>query len=139
MKQLNAEEYLIGSFFSLVFIPVIGMWAVLLAPLQGLLWSLSGAGYSKLFRRLLVPAIPIVVIVIQTGYLGIIFSLPLAFGVLSLGYGIQDSTDKGSWLGRFWYEKYPEHANFLTRFTIYFLLAVSYYIPLYPILPEVLK
>lgn len=141
MKKLNLEELLIGGLFGLLMVVFIGLWALVLSPICALFWALSGAGYSKLFRRLGCPLLACLAIYLVHHQLLIWISLPLSFGVLSIGYGIPSTQppDTGSSLGRFWVDCFTPKGNkipndpptqaeilasaaFFTRATIYVLL-----------------
>jgi hypothetical protein len=113
--------------------PIIGLWVVPLAIATSFLWALTGSASKynyKLWRRLLVPALACLAVYLVTHNWHIWLSLPLAFGILSIGYGIPDSTDEGSALGKFWYKVSEQYANILTRSSIYILLALSFLIGL---------
>ncbi len=123
-----------GLFFGL-FLAVHNLWITLLSGLIcGILWALSGAGYSKLFRRLGCPFVLLLGhVLFYKSFIPFVSLLPI-FGVLSLGYGIPSTQppDEGSTLGRFFYKltKKDEFlANILTRLTI-FLLVVFSLVPL---------
>jgi hypothetical protein len=50
--------------------------------------------------------------------------LPL-WGIVSIGYGMPDATDEGSWLGRFWRKFLPKKAaNWATRLTVFVLFNI---------------
>lgn len=127
--KLNKEELLIGFILGITFWFKIGWLAVPLACLTSFLWAYSGAGANKLFRRLGVPlACAGSVAVVHHALLPLI-SIPLAFGVLSLGYGIPDSTDKGSWLGQLclvYAGGDEKKANLYCRGVLYTLLALAF-------------
>jgi len=127
LKRLNREELLIGLIFGLCFLGVIGWWAVLLAFITSLLWALTGAGYSKLLRRVGVPLAACLFVALVRQYYPIFVSLPLAMIPLSLGYGIPSQNDAGSPLGRFWYSLNPANADVFTRATIYILLWLAFF------------
>lgn len=137
ITKLNCEELIIGFIFALAFTPVIGWWSLALAPITSFLWALTGSESkwnSKLWRRLLVPFLACLAVYLVKGNWQIWVSLPFAFGILSMGYGIptiapgRADHDEGSWLGKFWYRIKPEWANWLTRGTIYSLLFTSFLI-----------
>jgi hypothetical protein len=127
LKKLNTEEIIIGFIFGLTFVGVIGWWAVLMAFVTSLFWALTGAGYSKLFRRVGVPLVACLAVALVKQYYLVFISLPLAFAVLSIGYGIPSPNDAGSPLGQFFYALNPDNANILTRGTIYLLLALAFF------------
>ena len=125
---MNKEELLIGFIFGLCFYPVIGLWSIGLAFVSSILWALTGSGKSKLYRRLLIPIIASCLVYLSIKNWHIAISVPLAYGALSLGYGIPDNTDDGSLIGRFWFKITSKYANILTRATIYSLLLSSFLI-----------
>lgn len=85
----------------------------ILIALSMILYRLGGAdGYSKLYRRLGVPACVAVVCVIGQNWIGLL-TPALMYGVLSMGYGINSHLTK--WL------KNP----FIVRGAVGLLLAVS--------------
>lgn len=101
--KLNKEEFCIGVLFIASWVFAIG-WFTILAPLSGLLWAMSGAGYRKFFRRILCPimlclslALSLQNIWALTGLLAIPYQYLFGYGIPS-GY----SDDKGSWLGQLW-------------------------------------
>lgn len=126
--ELNKEEIVWGAGFGLAFAPWIGWLAIPAAAISALLWAMTGMGYAKLWRRLGCPALMAGCVWVQTGWNPIWYSVVPAWAVLSIGYGIPDSTDKGSALGRFWAAraKSAAAANFATRATIAVLLALSF-------------
>lgn len=126
MNQLNKNEIMWGFLYALSFYFKIGWVALCLTPICSYLWAVSGAGESKLFRRLLIPTITSVscaIILVSTQPL---YSIPLSFGVLSLGYGIPDVNDPyGSWIGHMAYKINYKHAELITRSIIVFLLYLA--------------
>ena len=130
--KLNKEELTIGFIFGISFWPILGLFSVLLALATSYLWALSGAeGHDKIWRRVGVPFLACLAVFIVRHSWHIWVSLPLAYAVLSLGYGIPDSGDKGSWLGQKWFNINPEYAWLFTRLTIYILLAISFLIGIF--------
>ena len=68
----------------------------------GIMGAMGGADKSsKSMRRIFIPFALTGYAFIQLEHILIITIMSLA-GVLSLGYGIPDETDEGSFLGRFW-------------------------------------
>ena len=124
--KLNKEELIIGSIFGAVPIFWIHWYALATIPICAFLWALSGAGQSKLYRRLGCPMVVSLVMFLNTNHWRIFWFILAGFGILCTGYGIPDGGDKGSWLGRFWFKTFPKYANFLTRVTIYMALAISF-------------
>lgn len=151
-KALNPEETRIGAFLGLLFVFKVGWWAILLSLACAYLWSAGGAkkedGGNKAYRRIgcsLLPTITVFTICQQgfvdgTGVLHLwpLISFPLAWAVLSIGYGIKSTQppDPGSWLGNFWLRKMEstgaspsdceKFANVYTRSLIYSLLFASF-------------
>ena len=117
--QLNKEELLVGFIYGSCVWPVISWWAVIPGAVCSLLWAIGGAG-PKLIRRLGVPAAMGASLAFTSPWMLLCF-LPL-WGIVSIGYGIPDATDKGSALGRF-YSSFlsPKAANWATRFTVFAL------------------
>lgn len=127
--KLNKEELIIGFIFGIAFSPIIHWWSLVIAPFTSIFWAISGSEWKynfKLWRRLGVPLIACTVVYLVTKNWHIWVSLPFAFAILSMGYGIPDSTDEGSTLGKFWYRISPQYANILTRGTIYLLLTITF-------------
>lgn len=127
-NKLNKSELIVGAIFGLCFYPFVHWVALTTAPLTAVLWALSGAGHSKLYRRLGVPLAASTALFVVKGSPSVFVSVPIAFAVLCLGYGIPDQTDEGSWLGREWLHITldPFWANIWTRATIYALLACAF-------------
>ena len=117
--KLNREEMIIALLLTLIAssFPL----CLVAAPVCAFLWALSGSEHevnSKLFRRLGVP------LIWSASYLDIRMFLivPIAFGFLSLGYGIPSLLDNGSLLGRFFWRLTSGNelwSNILTRGVIY--------------------
>ena len=142
LKSLNKFEALIGLVFGLVFAVKIGWWALVLAPFTAYFWASGGAkkedGGNKLYRRLgcaLFPALA--VFAVHFPHWWCLLAVPLAFGVLSVGYGIPSTQppDAGSVLGRWAYaialkftdDPRPEWlAEIITRTLIYLLLSLTF-------------
>uniref|UniRef100_A0A6M3K6S1 Uncharacterized protein n=1 Tax=viral metagenome TaxID=1070528 RepID=A0A6M3K6S1_9ZZZZ len=83
---------------------------------SGILAALSGSGAPKYLRRFIMPGITTVAGVIATfNPLAILLFTRSLF--ISAGYGIPDSTDDGSSLGKFWMGlvSNPRIAGILTR------------------------
>ena len=127
---LNLNELLIGSIVGGLSAILVGWWALLVSPITAFLWALSGMnGKDKIWRRLGVPLVVSLSVSIVRHSLIPIVSIPLAFGVLSIGYGIPDETDSGSFLGQFFTDVLKldkKQANIAVRSTIYILLALSF-------------
>lgn len=102
-------------------------WNIAIGILSAVLWAIGGASFGKkIVRRLGVPILLVSSSIFGGNTWWGLLSIPLAFGVLSIGYGIPDSSDEGSALGRFWYKISPKYANVLTRGTIAMLLAIAF-------------
>ncbi|MBI3981188.1 hypothetical protein HY345_04275 [Candidatus Microgenomates bacterium] len=133
--NLNREEILTGFIFGISFVHIIGWWCLPLAMISSFLWALSGSpGQDKFWRRLGVPFCACLIVFFLKHNWIIWLSLPMAFTVLSIGYGIPtidkdgNLTDEGSWLGRFFWNKTGSSrtSNILTRAVIYLLLFLSF-------------
>jgi hypothetical protein len=128
--KLNPEEIAVGAFIQFPFYFVIGWWVLLLMPISGLLWALGGAEKSnKLFRRLGVPvATNVAVIASNVNWWPMALAILPMWGVVSLGYGMPDATDEGSWLGRKYLSLLKNYrwANLATRVTTYVLYWVAF-------------
>lgn len=96
--------------------------------LGGWLGAFAGADKtSKNWRRILIPGL-----LTSYAYFNVeslfVISIMSMCGALSLGYGIPDSTDEGSALGKFWFHFFDGdnlYTNIFTRGTIGFLIAIS--------------
>ena len=89
----------VGTFSTIIF----GWWSLMAGFLCAILWRLGGMyGHS---RRVF--GVPLVISVMYLS-LGlswfVMFYYVMTACVLSIGYGIQDESDSGSTIGRFWYE-----------------------------------
>jgi hypothetical protein len=129
---VNKEELTIGFIFGLCFSPIIGWYALCLAPATSWLWAKSGAPNSnKFYRRIGVP-------LLTAAFTGLWWSIPGAWALLSMGYGIPSTQppDEGSTLGKFWFKVCggsEKLAHIATRSTIYILLATNYLVSMYVI------
>ena len=130
--KLNREEFILGAMFMLAFSPVTQLWAIILSPVTAILWALSGAGYPKLLRRFVVPFIACMMVYIYQHSWHIWIALPIAFGILSLGYGTPSTQpyDPGSKLGQWVYWKLSGQreglASLITRTIIFSSLAITF-------------
>ena len=122
---MNKNELLVSFILTLILTPfmgVLGLVALIVCPL---LYAYSGMeGHDKIWRRLGVPIIWASAIFAHYHHLEIFLAIPMSFGALSIGYGIPDNTDEGSWLGRFYMTICNQNvvwSNILTRGTIYLL------------------
>jgi len=129
--KLNQEELIIGFTVGICSCLVIGFWAIPVSLVTSFSWSYTAAAASKLYRRLGVPlVISSACAVVAHSWLPLI-SVPLAFGVLSIGYGIPSTQppDAGSWLGALclvYMGGDEKKANVLCRVIIYTLLALAF-------------
>jgi len=98
---LNNEELLIGFIYGILFMPVVGLWAVPTALATSFLWAYGGAEKtSKAWRRYGVPLVVSFILTLVTHKIAWLLSAPGAIAILSIGYGIPDVNDpKGSTLG----------------------------------------
>lgn len=129
--MLNKYELINGAVFAACLSVLIGWWALPLIPLFAFLWAWTGAGHGAFWRKILMPFIVCLVVFLFHNHWSkywIWLSFPLSAIVLSLGYGIPSTQppDPGSPLGRFWHKRVPEYSEFLTRATIWILLALSF-------------
>lgn len=104
--------------------------ALIISALAGLLGALGGAAKSsKTYRRFLIPVILLILGLCLKNYSSALILLWI--GVLSLGYGIPDETDKGSALGRFWHKiciKNHFWTNFCVKLTLGILFSLILFI-----------
>jgi len=120
--KLNKEELLVGFIYGSSVWTLISWLAVIPGIVCAFLWAIGGAG-PKMFRRI---GVPIVMgISLSPTSLWLLFTILPLWGVVSIGYGMPDVTDKGSFLGRF-YSKLlpPKAANWATRFTVFTLFNI---------------
>ena len=129
--DLNKEELIIGAVFGLTFAGVLGWWVLPVLIATSLLWALGGR-YGHGIRVWAVPAVVVGAAFLHSHEWTVFLSYPLGCLVLSIGYGIPSTQppDEGSALGRFWFKVNPESADFMTRLTIYLLLALAF-VPVY--------
>ena len=122
MVKLNKEELLVGFVYGSSTWPLLSWIAVFPGIVCAFLWAIGGAG-KKIVRRIGVPVVMVVGLVFTSLWL-LLLMLPL-WGVVSVGYGIPDATDKGSVLGRF-YSKFlsKKAANWATRLTVFVLFNI---------------
>jgi hypothetical protein len=102
------------------------IYGSILPILGGLLGAIGGAG-NKGARRILIPLLITGLAFLETESI-LVITICSMIGALSLGYGIPDSTDKGSALGRFFYSIFNQNhllANIFTRGIIGVLIALS--------------
>jgi len=120
--RLNKEELLVGFIYGSSTWPLLTWLAIVPGIACAFLWAVGGAG-PKLFRRVGVPIVVAISLAFTSPYL-LLTVLPL-WGVVSIGYGMPDSTDEGSVLGRF-YSRWlsTKAANWSTRLTVFVLFVV---------------
>jgi len=120
--KLNKEELLVGFIYGSCCWPLLSWWAVIPGVACSVLWAIGGAG-PKMVRRLGVPAVMVISLSFINLWL-LLTILPL-WGIVSIGYGQPDSTDKGSALGRFYSKFLPKKAaNWATRLTVFVLFNI---------------
>lgn len=88
--------------------------------IAGLLGAIGGSQkYSKLWRRYGIPLISLIPFVLFS-WNWIYISFLSLIGVLSIGYGIPDSGDEGSFVGKFWHRITRNYnaTEILTRMSI---------------------
>ena len=119
MVKLNKEELLVGFIYGSSTWTLLNWLAIIPGIICAFLWAMGGSG-PKMVRRIGVPVVMGISLSFTNLWL-LLTVLPL-WGVVSIGYGMPDSTDRGSILGRF-YSKFlpPKAANWATRFTIFVL------------------
>lgn len=118
------EELIVGAVFSFVvslliilkYFSLIAYAALLpIAIICAILWRLGGMGFcgTKLWRRL---GVPIVLVLLAIAYKHQFALLSIvAWAPLAIGYGIPQTDDSPSWMGKFW-AKYFETSIFWTDF-----------------------
>jgi len=92
----------------------------------GILGAMGGAG-KKSLRRIYIPLLLTGLAYVELEHVAIISIMSMC-GFLSMGYGIPDSTDEGSWLGRFFYKITQQNhllSDMLVRGTIGALISLS--------------
>lgn len=100
----------------------------LLPIIGGFLGAWGGTdNSSKIYRRIY---IPLLLTGCAFGELEniFVFTIMSMAGAISMGYGIPDETDNGSFLGRFWLKLFKNNhllANIFTRGTIGLLIGLS--------------
>ena len=119
---LNKEELLVGFVYGSSTYPLISWMAIVPGIVCAFLWAIGGAGL-KMVRRIGVPVVMAISLSFTSLWL-LLTMLPL-WGIVSIGYGMPDATDRGSVLGRFYSRWLSEKAaNWSTRFTVYVLFVV---------------
>jgi len=137
-KDLGKEELKVGAVYSAIFIPWLAWWTLALAPVISFLWGYGGAdNTSKVWRRVGVPLVCSLALGIITGnWIAASIGACAGWGVLSIGYGIPDSSDDGSTLGKFIFNLFnaklddPEDGHYVTvvvRSILYVLFGACYH------------
>ena len=125
--KLNLKEIALGASFGIALSWLVGLRLGLFAAAAcAILWPLGGSGKGRFWRFLGVPGVALVAIGVFTRSN---VAAALAGLVLAQGYGIPDGTDKGSTLGRFFYDlaRLKEGlATLYTRGFLALLLACAY-------------
>lgn len=122
MVKLNKEEMLVGFIYGSCCWSLLSWWAVIPGVVCAFLWAIGGVG-PKMIRRLGVPAVMAVSLSFTNLWL-LLTTFPL-WGIVSIGYGMPDATDKGSFLGRFYLKFLPyKAANWATRLTVFVLFNI---------------
>lgn len=134
---LNIFELIAGAVFGLA--PSIvcrSWWLLFMVPVCSILWAWTGSGHGAFWRKVLMPTLSICAIFAVKHHWQAFIGLPFMIGALSIGYGVPSTRppDPGSFLGRFWWgktdgiteEEHQDHAEFLTRFTIYIVLGLCF-------------
>jgi hypothetical protein len=120
--KLNKEEILVGFIYGSSAWPIISWIAIVPGAVCAVLWAIGGSS-KKMVRRIGVPVVMAISLSFTSLWL-LLTVLPL-WGVVSIGYGMPDSTDSGSALGRFYSRWLTEKAaNWSTRFTVYMLFVL---------------
>lgn len=114
--MLNREEMVIAVLLTVI--AAVFPYAILAAPVCAFFWAITGAGESKLWRRLGVPTIWAMTYLNWWAFL----LVPVSFAFLTIGYGIPSLLDEGSWLGKIAWNISGHNslwANVITRGIIY--------------------
>ena len=129
-KELNLEEMFVGACIQFPFYFFIGWLVLPLMAVSAVLWALGGAeNSSKAYRRWGVAIATSVLVFARFPSLWAYLAfIPVGWGVLTLGYGMPDATDKGSVLGRLYLAQLKDYklANFATRITTYILYWIAF-------------
>lgn len=129
--KLNKNELTIGLVVGGLSVVKTGWFSVPIALACSFMWAYTGAGASKLCRRLGVPSLIAGATALAKDNPVALLSILPAFAVLSMGYGIPTTKpyDEGSWLGRICYKlsnSNEDLAEFYCRSALYVLLAISF-------------
>lgn len=128
--RLNKEELIIGAVYPLLLTPISTL-AMLACPISAFLWAYSGAGASKLWRRLAIPTFLSILIFFHRHNGQVFYAVPIAFAFLSIGYGIPSKNDSGSTLGKFFYKLFNGNtvlSNIFVRGIIYIGSLLPFYL-----------
>lgn len=105
--KLNKEELLMGALVGFAYLSVIKWWALLAMPVCAVLWALGGT-VNKAYRRFGVAFVMGLVAgwAMRSPYAGAMVAFATGV-VMAIGYGVPtwQPPDKGSWLGRFFFQK----------------------------------
>ena len=127
----NKEELLTGFCFGFSYLLYLGVgYAVLGGIITALLWR-AGGEYKKAYRRFGVPLV-LLPIILATREYQFLITMVMWVGVLSLGYGIPDKTDAGSWLGRFMWSKIQNKTEDDASVSVRLVLAVLFWVSFFP-------
>ncbi len=127
---LGREETAIGAVYGLAFWPFLGLYSLLIALISGSLWSIGGAAKTSTgIRKVGVPIVIGLSVLIAQWHWQYILCSVAAFGVLTMGYGMPSHDDEGSILGNvFWFIFKNEHrASIILRGFLGLLFGVCYF------------
>ena len=127
--KLNKSELIEGGFFGLSTFILLGLVSIPLAFGCAFLWALTGEGHSKLYRRVGCGLLVFGAIALKLHDIRWLPGILPAFGVLSLGYGIPDKTDAGSFFGRIFFKITGGNnrmSALFTRLSLAALLAIAF-------------
>lgn len=130
IPELNPEEVYVGLLVGSAYVIILKLWIIIVALACGFLWAFGGAeGTSKGWRRVGVPLVLCIFCAIASMKWYPLLSIGPLIGVLSMGYGIPDGTDEGSWLGRLIYTTIghfnDEESTNIVRAIIGVLIAIA--------------
>ena len=81
---------------------------------------MAGGEWNKKLRRIGLPVLLVIYIILQQNWLGLV-SVPLLALCLSIGYGIPDEEDEGSFLGKLFPNKYIVRTIICIAYAIAFI------------------
>jgi len=129
-KELTWSELSVGAFVQFPFYYMIGWWVLVLMLVSALLWAYGGASHtSKSWRRWGVPtAAGVAVVAFNPTMWPLLGWIPAGWGALTLGYGMPDQNDDGSFLGTLMLRVLKDYktADMATRVTTYVLYWLSF-------------